>query len=80
MAAGINRIDRTAVLFNPSGGKERVAWGILRDETGSILIQLWNERIEAAREGGLFAVSDGGAIGYSGRPRVCTGTHVAVVC
>ncbi|MFP3417753.1 MAG: OB-fold nucleic acid binding domain-containing protein [Nitrososphaeria archaeon] len=60
---------------NTSRGESRVAEATIEDETGSIILNLWNEQIDMVKEGDTIEVVNGYVNTYRGVKRLNVGRY-----
>lgn len=58
-----------------TGGQARVADAVIRDETGSIKLSLWDDQIEAVKVGSKIKVENGYTNSFRGEVRVNVGRY-----
>jgi replication factor A1 len=63
------------VTSRRDGSSHRVAEALVADETGSILLTLWNETIDEVREGETYDVRNGYITTFRGSMRLTTGRY-----
>jgi replication factor A1 len=73
----IGRITKIseAKSVNTSRGESRVAEAVLEDESGSIVLNLWNEQIDMVKEGDTVEVRNGYVNTYRGVKRLNVGRY-----
>jgi len=61
--------------FNKFGKAGRVATAILKDDSGSVKLTLWNEQIDLVKPGDIIQIKSGWADEFRGELQVSTGRN-----
>ncbi len=56
-----------------TGGRKKVRNGLLRDDTGEIVLVLWGDEVDLLSEGEKVRIVEGWVKDYKGRPEVSLG-------
>ena len=60
---------------NTSRGEARVAEAVIEDESGSIILNLWNEQIDMVNEGDYVEIVNGYVSTFRGEKRLNVGRY-----
>ena len=62
--------------FNKFGKQLRVATAVIKDDSGSMELSLWNEDIEKVKAGDQIKITNGFVKEFQGNPQLTTGREV----
>lgn len=71
----ITRIGEPREVNLRTGGTARVAEAVLSDETGTIILNLWNDDIERVKEGDRVRIENGYVTTFRGEKRLNVGRY-----
>jgi len=59
--------------FNKFGSEGRVATAIMKDDSGQIMLSLWNEQIDKVKQGDTVTIKNGYVKEWQGELQITTG-------
>jgi len=71
----IESVDAPRTVSLRAGGQSDVADAILRDETGSIKVPLWNEDIGKVKRGAVVSIQNGYTTNFRGELQLSVGKY-----
>ena len=71
----ITKIGEMREVNLRTGGRAKVADATLEDDTGSIILSLWNEDIEKVKEGDRIRIENGYVTVFRGEKRLNVGRY-----
>lgn len=74
----VSKNEEREVISKISGETLRVAEALVGDETGSILLTLWNEAIDNIQDGKVYQINNGYVTLFKGSMRLNTGKYGSI--
>lgn len=75
----IEKISEPKTINLKSGGTAQIVEAILKDSTGSIPLQLWDESIKMVKAGSKVKVENGYTTSFKGETKLNTGKYGKLV-